>query len=256
MNVLARMTIVAVLMGTLSGCGSTEQYGSWRVAPDSACSSLSAFFPLEQTTLQTIVGPSLEPARFGNEHAGRLGISVHACPEWMVSGKIDQGAGFALATVPLTRQSAPFALAGMGEADLDSLVLFVGTGAGRLPRFMRDSSFAVISGESSLSRQRVNGSDRITANIAFQDGTLSIAADFTCTPMPFHRRRIVVGTGIQRYSLMFGESFGRECNASRVTLQIAGKTPFTDLKLTEEKATASRESNVSWNYRTISNMQF
>ncbi|MCY3623785.1 MAG: hypothetical protein OXH68_19015 [Gammaproteobacteria bacterium] len=215
-----------------------------------------AVFVVEQATLQSIIGPNFQPAEFGRQGTGHLQLSVYSCPDSIVSGRRDMGTGFALATVPITDDGLPVAITGLDDPGWSALVLFVGRSKGRLPRFMQDSSFAFVEGASSLAQQMLNGGERITARIAFPTGQMDISAEFACQPMPLQRRQVLVGTGTQVYSLLFGESKGRECSTSAVSLQVTGDTPFGDLSLTADQATALRSSDVSWAYRALRNVQF
>ena len=237
-------------------CVAVKEVDSWTVSPDSPCSSLLAVFVVEQATLQSIIGPNFQPAEFGRQGTGHLQLSISSCADSIVSGRSDVGTGFALATVPITDDGMPVAITGLDDPRWSALVLFVGRSKGRLPRFMQDSSFAFVEGVSSLGQQIVKGGERMTARIDFPTGRMDISAEFACQPMPFQRGQVLVGTGVQSYSLLFGGSMGRECSTSTVSLQVTGDTPFGDLNLTADHATALRSSDVSWAYRALRNVQF
>ncbi len=253
-----RSTRAAVIAGFLAFCWgcSTAQMSNWTVPIESACSSLAATVPLELETLQSIVGPNFDPATFANKNAGRLRVTVLSCPRPGGSGRNRASADFALVTVPLAKENASVNIAGMNVDDWASLALYVGPGSGRLSRFLSDSSFAVIDGNSSMSRQRFNDGERITASITFEDGALNISATFSCQAAPFRQTRVSVGTGSDKLSLLFGEISGSHCSSSEVSLVITGDTPFSDLDLTEDGATASMATGVNWNYRMLRNARF
>ena len=94
------------------------------------------------------------------------------------------------------------------------------------------------------------------ASIVFREGGLRISAMFTCVSMPFRRKQVLVGTGTRGYTLLFGESLGRECNSSDVSLQVTGETPFADLNLAGDQVTALRSSDAFWTYTTVHNTRY
>ena len=251
-----RALAVIAMAAALCNCTPVMQLDNWSVAPGAACASLSTVFPVERSTLQSIVGPNLSPAEFGEQRAGRLRLSVYSCPDTTVSGRREASSGFAIATVPVKKDNAPIALAGMGEADWSSLVLYVGSGSGSLWQLMQASSFAVMRGESRLSRLPARNGEQITASIALEEGTVSITARFACEPKPVRRGQVNIGTGSRRYSVLFGERSGKQCDASDVALHLSGETPFSDLDLTADEATASQLVETSWSYKTLRNAQF
>ena len=250
---MIRAASMVLIGGALAGCASSQQLESWAIPPESPCNSLSASFPLARSTLQSIVGPNFAPAELAEDHDGQLRFTVHACPQAIVSGQRDAGTGFALVSVPLVNETRLLAIAGAEVEDWASLVLYVGPNSGRLSRLLGASAFAVIEGETSLSSQPGNGGERITANIAFENGKLEVSAVFQCEPLPFRRMQVAVGTGSEAYSLLFGETQGRQCSSSDVMFELIGDTPFSDLGLTTEGATAAQASGVTWNYRVLRN---
>ena len=256
LGALLRIVGITFIAAPLCGCSSGQHLATWATAPDSVCSSFTVGFPLEWDTLQPIVGPNFLPSKLREDHIGELQLSVHKCAQSIVSGRTDASEGFAVVTVPLAKENASFAIAGSKLSDWASLVLFVGPSSGELSRLMRDSAFAAVEGQSSLTRKPENGGERITADIIFDNGKLSISALFACEAVPSLRTRMYVGTGSERYSLLFGETEGHQCSSSDVEMQLAGDTPFSDLELTVDGATASRETGVIWNYRIFKNARF
>ena len=256
LGALLRIVGITFIAAPLCSCSSGTQLETWVANPDSACSSFTVGFPLEWDTLQPIVGPNFLPSKFREEHIGELQLSVHKCAQSIVSGRTDASEGFAVVAVPLAKENASFAIAGSEPGDWASLVLFFGPSSGELSRLMRDSAFAVVEGQSSLARKPENGGERITADIIFDNGKLSISASFACEAVPSRRTRMFVGTGSERYSLLFGETAGHQCSSSDVVLQLSGDTPFSDLELTADGATASRATGVIWNYRILENARF
>ncbi len=237
-------------------CSSVPQVEKWSVAADSPCTSLTAAFPVERSTLLSIVGPNVSPHEFGEKRAGRLNLSIYSCPRATVSGNQEVSSEFAIVTVPIEKDKAPMALAGMSEADWSSLVLFVGSDSSHIWQSMQKSAFAVVQGDSELSWLPDNKDVRITASIGFDQGIVRIAASFACKPKPFQRGQVSIGTGSRRYSVLLGEMSGRRCNASNVSLQLSGETPFSDLNLTAVDAKATQVLDVSWNFRMLRNAQF
>lgn len=183
-------------------------------------------------------------------------MSVYSCPGTTYSGKRELSSGFAVVTVPIEKDEAPIALAGMDEADWSSMVLFVGSDSGHLWQFMQESAFAVVKGDSTLFWLKEKPDSRITASIGFEQGIVRISAVFRCTPEPFQRGQVSIGTGSRRYSVLLGDMSGRTCNASDVSLESSGDTPFSDLNLTADDATATQVLEASWNFRTLRNAQF
>ena len=250
-----RIPLLGALLACFVGC-STSQLENWTVPPESRCLSLAASIPLERDTLELIVGPNFDPAGFGEDKAGRLQIAVFSCPQLLAPGKNERSTAFALVTVPLARENARIAMAGMGVSDWVALALYIGPNYGRLSRFLRDGSIAVINGTSSVSRVTLNDGERITAKIAFANGELDISAAFACREAPFRRKRVSVGTGRRRFSVLFGEISGSECSSSDVSVEATGDTPFSDLDLTEDGATASLATGISWSYEMLKNTRF
>ena len=256
LGALLRVSGIIAIAGALGSCGSGQQLGSWAVTPESACSSFSAGFPLDSETLRSIVGPNFAPSEFGEARFGQLQITVHNCSQSIVSGTTAADSAFAVAAVPLATENASITLAGLDADDWASLVLYVGPSSGRLSRFMRSSAFAAVEGESSLSLQPERGRERITADIGFDTGRLSISAVFACVAVPFRRTRVLVGTGSERFSLMFGDTAGTQCSSSDVAVELIGETPFSDLDLAADGANASWATGVIWNYRRLRNAEF
>lgn len=250
-----RSMVVIAAAAAQCNCSSVPQFETWSVSEDSACAILTAAFPVERSTLQSIVGSNVSPAAFGEQRTGRLKLSVYSCPGTTISGKYELSPGFAIVTVPIEKDEAPVALAGMSESDWSSMVLFIGSDSGHLWQFMQASAFAVVKGHIRLSWLPEKRDGRITASIGFEQGIVRIAAGGICTPTPFQRGQISIGTG-RRYSVLLGEMTGRQCNTSDVSLQLSGNTPFSDLNLTVDEATASKVLDASWNYRTLRNAQF
>ena len=256
---LAKLFFVAgiiVFAGALGSCASTQPLESWAVLPESPCSSLEAAIPVPRSTLQTIVGPNFAPAEFKDQRMGQLRFRVYACADAMISGRSSVIGGFGVVTVPLAKENAAVEIAGIGAGGWTSLALYVGPKAGRLRRLMANSAFAALEGEASLSSQPAVGGERVTANIAFANGELKVAAVFQCEPIPFRHMHIAVGTGTERYSLLFGEISGRQCSSSDVSLELIGDTPFSDLGLMAEGATAVHATGVGWHYQSLQNAGF
>ncbi len=251
-----RMVCIGFIAVPLYCCSSSQPMESWTVNPGVACSSFTVGFPLERDTLQPMIGPHFLPREFREDRTGELQLSVYKCPQSIVSGRPDANQGFALVSVPLAEESASISIAGTEPDAWESLVLFVGIPFGELSRLMRDSAFATIEGQSSLLRMREQDSERITVEIGFENGTLSISASLACEEVPARRTRTFVGTGTGRYSLLFGDTEGFECASSDVELQLAGDTPFSDLELTAHGAKASSATGVFWNYRVLKNVPF
>ena len=251
-----RIVGISLIAASLCSCSSSQPMGTWAINRDSACSSFTVSFPLERDTLQPMIGPHFLPRESREDRIGELQLSVHKCPQSIVSGRPDANQSFALVSVPLAEESASLSIAGTEPGVWVSLVLFVGISSGELSRLMRDSAFAVIEGRSSLIRKKEHGGERITADIGFENGKLSISALFACEDVPTRHTRMFVGTGTERYSLLFGETEGLQCSSSDVEMRLAGDTPFSDLELTTHGANASRATGVFWNYRILKNVQF
>lgn len=258
LKALRRILRVIVVAGPLCGCTgySGEQTGTWSVRPESHCSSLTVSFPVDLETLKSIVGPNFEPTQPGEGGAGILRVTICDCRESMILGKTSPHAGFAVATVPLRTENAPIAIAGHPADDWSSLVLYVGSESERLSGFMRDYAIAAIAGESSLARAPMHEGRRITAQVAFAGGRMNLSAVFSCDERALRRNQILVGTGSERYSILFGELSGRQCGSSDVALDLVGDTPFSDLGLTSDGAAASWATGLTWNYRMLRHSGF
>ena len=256
LGALLRVSGIIAIAGAMGSCSSGQRFGSWTATPESACSSFSVGFPVESETLRSIVGPNFAPSEFGDARFGQLQVTVHNCSESIVSGTTVADSVFAVVAVPLATEKASFTVAGLDADDWASLVLYVEPSSRILSRFMRGSAFAVVEGESSLSRQPESGGEQITADIGFDTGRLSISAVFACEAVPFRRTRVLVGTGSERFSLLFGETGGTQCSSSDVAVELIGETPFSDLDLAADGANASWATGVNWNYRLLRNAEF
>lgn len=253
---LPRIAAVLAAAGLLCGCSSGQQLRSWIVPPEYACSSLAVSFPAERSVLQSIVGANFRPAGYGESGPGRLRVTVYSCPAAASSAPGDAVIAYTVVTIPLAKDSAPLAIAGMDDAAWVSLALYVGASSEGRSRMMRESAFAAVGGESRLSRRPEGDGERMTAQIALAGGELRVSARFSCEAAPFRRRRIAVGTGSMNYSLLFGEMAGRHCSSSRVSVEATGNTPFSDLNLSAHGATAWKAAGMTWNFRLLRNAAF
>ena len=244
------------IVGAVCSCSSVERLDRWMVLPESACSTFAASLAVDYGTLQSIVGSNFSPADLGDGRVGQLQLTFYECPKSVVSGPSDAPGNFAIATAQLSQESLPFRIAGFEPNDWVSLLLYVGPGSRRSARLLRDGAFAVVDGESTLQRRAEDGGERVTAEIAFENGRLAVSAEFACEPTPVRRSQMVVGTGSERYSILFGDRVGNECSSREVLLELVGETPFSDLGLTAHGATATRATGVVWDYRLLRNAQF
>lgn len=206
--------------------------------------------------MQAVVGANFRPVKYGKGGLGRLLVTVYSCPQSSVAGQGDTGDHYAVVTVPIEKDGAPIAFAGMEDAEWSSLALYVGSESEELYRFIRESAFAALGGESRLFRQSAGEDERVTAQVAFADGELRISALFSCEPAPFRRNWIAVGTGSMKYALVFGEMAGRQCDSTRVSVKATGDTPLSDLELTADRAIARKATDVTFNLKVLSDAAF
>jgi len=244
------------IVGALCSCSSVERLDRWMVLPESACSTFAASLAVDYDTLQSIVGSNFSPADLGDGRVGQLRLTFHECPRPAVSGRSDAAGNFAIVSVRLAEESLPVRIAGFEPNDWVSLLLYIGSGSRRSARLLSDGAFAVVNGESTLQRRPEDGGERVTAEITFENGRLAISAEFACEPTPVRRSQMVVGTGSERYSILFGDRLGNECSSRDVLLELVGETPFSDLGLTAHGATATKATGVVWDYRLLRNAQF
>lgn len=256
LRALVRTLCFMVTAVLVHGCSSAGQLASWRVLPSSACSSFVVSFPLQRDKLQSIVGPNFIPSKSMDDRFGTLQITVHDCSASIVSDKTEANSAFAVVAIPLAKEKAPFSIAGLDTDEWASLVLYVGPSSATLWRLMRNSAFAVMEGEITLTRHPEVGRGRITADIGFGNGRLNITAALACEEAPFRRTRVLVGTGSERFPLLFGEVEGHQCDTSDVDVRLTGDTPFSDLGLTANGAIASIATEMFWSYRILRDTQF